>query len=188
MSSKRPRRAPRDPQPRPPGGPEGADQRADAPPAATTFNIVFVCTGNTCRSPMAEVIARDELARRGWPHVRVASAGVAAGVGAPASAEAVEVARGHGLDLSGHRSRRLSGELIDWADLILAMGHSHLPSIALSGGAEKSALLGDFAGGGTGGGVSDPYGGPVEVYERTFRELRELISSALDRLAPILAP
>jgi protein-tyrosine-phosphatase len=151
-----------------------------------TFNILFICTGNTCRSPMAEVIARDEIARRGWAHVRVASAGVAAGSPSAASEHAVAVARLNGLDLSTHRSRQLTEEMLDWADLVLTMSPSHLASLSRSRAADRAAVLGDFSG--RPGGVSDPYGGPVEVYEDTFRELRELISGALDRLAPILHP
>lgn len=159
-------------------------------PTPATFNILFVCTGNTCRSPMAEALARDELRRRRWAHVRVASAGVAAEPGEAASPHARSVMSRRGLDLSAHASQPLSVSLVEWADLILAMGRSHLRAIAELGGEEKMALLGEFASGTEDGGrgVIDPYGGDEEDYEATLTELRELVSGSLDRLAPILHP
>src|SRR5690606_10441944 len=96
----------------------------------TTYNVLFVCTGNTCRSPMAEAIARRRFAEREWTHVDVASAGVAAGPGSPASSHAIILAADRGLDLTAHRSQPLSPELVEWADLILAMSASHLRGVA----------------------------------------------------------
>jgi protein-tyrosine-phosphatase len=166
------------------------EQAGAAPPRTTTFNILFVCTGNTCRSPLAEGIAREELERRGWRNVRVASAGLAARGGEGATGHAVAVAGRDGVDISGHRSQPLTPELAGWADLILAMGPSHLAAVDRIGGGEKAATLGDFVAGADGAGspVADPFGGPEEVYEETYRELRALITAAFDRLAPILAP
>src|SRR3954469_25122937 len=97
------------------------DAEPDAP-RTTVFRLLFVCTGNTCRSPLAEGIARAEIARRGWRNVEVASAGLSARNGEAATREAVVVARREGIDLSGHASRRLTPEIARWADLILGMG------------------------------------------------------------------
>jgi protein-tyrosine-phosphatase len=170
-------------------GPEMSQEPAAETPATTTFNILFVCTGNTCRSPLAEGIARDEVQRRGWKHVAVASAGVAARPGDRASEHSVTVAARHGIDLARHRSRPLTPELVDWADLVLAMGPSHLDGVWRLGGAEKALTLGDFASGEEDGySIRDPFGGPEAVYEDTYVELHRLIGQALDRLAPILHP
>ncbi len=166
-----------------------SQQAGTTTPRTTTFNILFVCTGNTCRSPLAEGIARDEVRRRGWQHVQVASAGIAARPGDGASQFAVTVAARHGVALDDHRSQPLTPALVDWADLVLAMGPSHVDGVRRLGGEDKALTLGDFASGADEGySVRDPFGGPEGVYEDTFQELRTLIAHALDRLEPILHP
>jgi protein-tyrosine-phosphatase len=153
---------------------------------SATWNMLFVCTGNTCRSPMAEVIARKAIEERGWSHVRVGSAGVAADAGSLATDTAVKALAEAGLDLSGHRARRVDRALLDWADLVLVMSPSHLKALDQLGGAEKSVLLGDFAG--AGGAVHDPFGGDLATYRATRRELERLVEVSLDRIAEIVIP
>ena len=158
-----------------------------------SFRLLFVCSGNTCRSPLASVLAKRELTELGW-RVEVRSAGVAALHGEPASEGSLRAAVRHGLDLSAHKSRPVDAELVDWADLILVMSPGHLLRLAEMGGAGKAALLDAFARGDDadaddgGFGVPDPFGGDDDAYEETYRSLEELVAKALRRLEPILAP
>lgn len=153
------------------------------------FRILFVCTGNTCRSPLAEGIARREMERRGGAvEVEVGSAGVAAADGQGASEGSLAVAREEGLDLSAHRARLLTREMALEADLILGMSGSHVARVMALAEDAPVALLGDFAKDSPLGGpsVPDPFGGPVEVYRETFRSLETLVGEALDRIPHLL--
>ena len=90
------------------------------------LRILFVCTGNTCRSPMAEGLCRSFLGRlRLQQEVEVASAGLNAVAGGPASREAVAIMAERGIDLSGHKTACLTDEQVRWADLILTMEEHH---------------------------------------------------------------
>jgi len=157
--------------------------------SATPFRILFVCTGNTCRSPLAEVLARKAIEARGWSQAEVGSAGVAAWPGAPASVGSVRAARTRGLDLTAHQSRPLSPELLEWADLVVAMSASHLAAIRATGEGAKATLLSSAATGGKSeADVSDPFGGDDEEYLATCAHLEELIEGLLQRLEPVIAP
>ena len=146
--------------------------------------MVLVCTGNTCRSPLAEVLLRQALAARGIAGIEVSSAGTGAWEGAPASEGAYLVALEHGLDLSGHRARLLTAEVIAASDLILTMARHHRARVLELGAECQVHLLGDFAGRtGAEAEVADPFGADLEAYRQTRDELAALVTAVAARLA-----
>ena len=135
--------------------------------------ILFVCSGNSCRSAMAEGLARI-LADRFDLDMEFSSAGTLGSDGAPASPEAVAVAAELGADISSHRSRTLSPEIVRRADIIFGMEYAHLESVkAISAGRARVALLGDAE-------IPDPIGRDQDFY----RAVRDEIWTSLERILP----
>lgn len=146
-------------------------------------HILLVCTGNTCRSPLAEALLRTKLAERGVDGVEVSSAGTGAWDGAPASEGAYLVALEHGLDLSAHRARLLNKDVAASADVILTMARHHRARVEQLGATGKAHLLGEYAGRtGPAAEVRDPFGGDLQGYRETFEELDGLLDAVVVRL------
>lgn len=147
------------------------------------MNVLFVCTGNTCRSPLAEALMRRLLLEQRVEGITVASAGTGAWVGTPASEGSYLVALEDGVDLSAHRAQPLTPELAAAADVILTMSRSHAQRLSDLGYADRTHLLGEYAGrSGTAAEVGDPYGGSLTDYRDTYAQLKSLLVAVLRRL------
>jgi protein-tyrosine-phosphatase len=150
--------------------------------------VLLVCTGNICRSPLAEVMLRRELELRGADGVAVASAGTGAWEGAPASEGAYLVALENDLDLSEHRAKLLTRDVVKESDVILTMARHHRARVHELGGEGRVHVLGEFVGRtGPEAEVADPFGSDLEVYRDTYAELDELIEQATERIAAELS-
>lgn len=151
-------------------------------PSERPYHILFICTGNLCRSPMAEGLARDYAARRAWA-VECASAGIMGLTGRPAEPNAIRVMNEVGIDISGHRARGVDPSLVSWADYILGMELRHTSEIRnrFPEAEHKTMLLGSFGGTFE---IVDPIGGWRWRFRRTRDELRTCVESFLDQLPP----
>ena len=147
------------------------------------MNLLFVCSGNTCRSALAEALARKIAARRGITDLNVSSAGTNAWDTAPATDEALLVGMERDIDLTGHRARMLTPAIVSEADLIFVMTPGHLDPVKQMGGRGKAHVIDEYASGTANQGITDPYGGDLETYRHTADLLEWELEKLFDRLS-----
>jgi protein-tyrosine-phosphatase len=151
----------------------------------STYKVMFVCTGNTCRSPMAEGGLKKLLEKQNIDYIEVYSSGTSAALGFPPTEYAQEAARIWDADISQQRSQPLILDLIERADLILAMATSHCQEVLRhSPEAEsKTFMLKNFPEPGCfGEDIDDPIGGSLDLYNQTFVEIGEELGRILPEL------
>ncbi|MEI7766032.1 MAG: Sua5/YciO/YrdC/YwlC family protein [Phycisphaerae bacterium] len=150
------------------------------------LTVLFVCTGNTCRSPMAGSLARRIIAEKlgtnvnslSAQHIQVISAGVSAATGQPATLDAIAAVNELGADLGPHRAQRITQELLQQADVVFTMTHAHRDAVVGTWpwAAEKTERLNPR------GDIEDPIGQGLSAYRAVARKMQEVITSRLAEL------
>lgn len=142
------------------------------------MNILFICTGNTCRSPMAAAVM-NKIASENDMDVKADSAGLFAAEGESASDEAVEALKKYAIDLSSHLSKPVTEELINKSDIILTMTSAH-KTVLQSVAPDKVFTIAEYAGEDED--IPDPFGGDLEEYEETAEEIYDLLTDIAEKI------
>lgn len=141
------------------------------------MNVLFICTANTCRSPMAEYIFNEKVKDKENKYI-AKSCGILA-KGEEATENSVHVMNEIGIDIKNYKSKNWSEEIFEWADIILAMGRSHITFVKNHGYKNKVYMLREFATGKEGE-ILDPYGMDLIQYRKCRDELNYLIDKILE--------
>ena len=152
------------------------------------YYVLFVCSGNTCRSPLAEALMKSGLEERGMGGICVSSAGVSAAPGLRAAENTRLVARELGASLAGFKSSPVTARRVAVADLILAMESKHMHGILdrWPGAGDKTHVITDFSGGGRRG-IPDPVGGSPDTYRKCGAALSDEIKRIIPRVRKLVS-
>ena len=138
------------------------------------MNILFVCTGNTCRSPMAEGLFKKLLTEKNITDVNCSSAGLFAMTGDEVTPYSVKACERFGVDISSHRARRITSYVLDETDKFVCMTFDHAASLSLYVDSDKVLVLGE--------GIPDPFGGDIETYMMCANSIRIALNAQFDQI------